>query len=247
MWRHYLEAWGNEKGRVHWSRRGTILPPTNPRKLMKKRDFYRLARISRADAEFLEYFIESTGAPSLRERHRYLVASWTRIADANELIQNSDGVSAEDKRCVRKLVIQTEEDMQGQIEQSAKPILKQLRRKQTEFIHDDHSAMAFFCFIAHQYFRTGRIREAIRRELSHTPLGHDFSHLANIVCHMGGNNVGGSLFVDRGDFDITFLESRGGLGFITETSRLSISWAPGMEGKLKTSSCTIPCLQPSPA
>ena len=75
--------------------------------------------------------------------------------------------------------------------------------------------MAFFRFIAHQYFRTKRIRESFERVLSQTSPDHDFGHLANVVSHIGAENVGASLFVDRNEFDIIFLESKGNIEFIT--------------------------------
>ena len=100
-------------------------------------------------------------------------------------------------------------------EEAAIPILKELRQKRAGFINDYESAMTFFYFITHQYFRTKGMREAIGRALSISDLGYDFSRLKNIVCHMGAANVGSSLFVDRNEFDIVFLESGGESGFIT--------------------------------
>lgn len=101
------------------------------------------------------------------------------------------------------------------MEHDAIPLLKELRQKQTKFIGSYEQAITFFHFIAQQYFRTKRIREAIGRELAHTFSIHDFSRLKHIVSYIGAVNVGGSLFVDRSEFDILFLENGNGVGFIT--------------------------------
>ena len=216
VWRYYLEAWQNHRGRVHCSRRGRILPqPTNPVNLMVERDFYRLERITRDEAAYLRYFIQRTETAALRKSHQDLVTKLAYIAEANELIQTSDTTSPSEKEYARRVVIETEEDLQTGAEQAAKPILEELRQKRAGFINDYEAAMTFFYFISHQYFRTKGMREAIGKELSESVPGYDLSGLKNIVCHIGAVNVGATLFVDRREFDIVFLESEGESGFIT--------------------------------
>ena len=86
----------NLKGRNHpkgigcCTRNGAILPPTNPKNIMAERDFYKLSQITVVDISFLKAFIQLTGVAELRESHRNLVAALAHIANANELIQNSD-------------------------------------------------------------------------------------------------------------------------------------------------------------
>ena len=215
VWRHYLEAWQDEDGLVHCARNGIILPATKPKNIMAERDFYKLSRITKGDADFLKTFIGSTGTVELREVHRYFINALAHISTASELIQRSERASAEEKRYAQGVVIEIEEKLHAQIEQDALPILTELRNKRSGFISTDDSAIAFFHFISHQYFRTKRIREAIREELSQIGPNHEFARLANIVCHIGAVNVGGSLFVDRNEFDIVFLDDRDDVGFIT--------------------------------
>ena len=154
VWRHYLEAWQREDGLVYCSRNGKLLPPTNPKNIMVERDYYKLHRITRSDATFLKAFIESTGSAVLLRSHRNLVATLAHVAEANELIQSSDRASTPEKRYAQTLVIEIEEQLQGQIEEGALPLLEELRQKRTEFINISETAITFFHFIAHQYFRT---------------------------------------------------------------------------------------------
>lgn len=182
---------------------------------MKERDYYRLATITASDVNFLKEFIGNTGSGELRQLHRNLVIDLGRIANGNAIIQQSDKVSVAEKELVQALVIETEDNLQGAIEQKAKPLLDELRQGRADFINDNETAIAFFHFIAHQYFRTKRVREAIGKELSQLTPGIDFSRLKHIVCHIGAVNVGLSLFLDRNAFDIVFLQNRTRVGFIT--------------------------------
>ena len=215
VWRHYLEARQNEDGFIHCSRNGTMLPATNPRNIMAERDFYKLPHITKADVNFLKVFIGSTGVAVLRGSHRNLVGELAYVARANELIQSSDRTSTVEKRYVQDVVIEIEEKLQGQIEQDALPLLEELRKKRSGFVIVDEMAITFFHFLAHQYFRTKRIRAAIAEEFSIIGPDHDWARLTNIVCHIGAVNVGASLFVDRNEFDIIFLDDRDDVGFIT--------------------------------
>ena len=191
-----------------------MLPPTNPTNLMAERDFYKLSRMTKADVVFLEAYIQTTGEP-LRESHRNLVAYFAHIANAIDLIQNIESTSTDEKRYAQTVGIELEERLQGQIEQDALPILEALRQKRGEFVKVDKSAAAFFRFLAHQYFRTKHLREALRDELAHFSPNHDFSQLTNIICHISAENVGASLFRDRNEFDIAFFDDIDEVGFIT--------------------------------
>ena len=178
VWRYYLEPWQSEDGLVLSSRKGEILPPTNPRNLMAQRDYYKLSRITSSDVVILSSFIKSAGTASLVRTHRNLLNMLTRIADANEIIQRSDRTSTADKDFARALVIEVEEKLHGQIEQDALPFLNDLRQKQTHFIDIYDNAIKFYHFIAQQYFRTKRMRETIGIELAQMFPDYDLSHLS---------------------------------------------------------------------
>ena len=87
--------------------------------------------------------------------------------------------------------------------------------KTVDFIDNDDSAIMFFHFIPHQYFRTKRIREAIGEVLSQISPDHDFAHLKNIACYIIAVNLGASLFKYRNRVDFIFLDNRNALKFIT--------------------------------
>jgi len=181
---------------------------------MKKRDYYSLSRIRKTDVAFLNIMSRKTH-PELRKAHRGLIESLRYIANANYAIQVSEKATEEDKKYANDLVIETEEKLQTGIEQQALPILKQLRQEQTDFLSDYNLTMIFFQFVSHQYMRTRAVRERVERELRHSFPGWDFGHLKHLVCHCAAENIGASLFVDRGKFQIVFLRSGSKDEFIT--------------------------------
>lgn len=215
VWRHYLAAWSNNKGQVHFLRPGQEPRVANPKRLMAEKGFYKLEQLDRHDIEFIEIYIEHIGPPDLRQHHRELLRIFALIANSNELIQSSDLPSPHEKKKVQDLVVNAEDMMHGHIEKSAISILDELRNKQMGFINSDDSAAVFFIFIAQQYCRTRNIRESIRSYFSRLSPFHNYERIANIMCYMWAVNLGRNLYGLSEDFEIIFLEHNNGHGFIT--------------------------------
>lgn len=215
VWRRYLKPWQNQQGFVHCSRNWQDPFITNPVNIMQERDFYKLPRITEADAIFLRAYIEKTGSPVLRKSHRNLVAKLAYIANADDQIQSSDTISDDEKRRAEKFVIETMENLHGQTEHDALPILDDLRHKWVDFIEEDEKAITFFHFIAQQFCRTKSFREGVGEAAAEIFPGQNFDRLQNIVSYIGGVNIGGSLFVNRKQFEFIFMESQSEPGFVT--------------------------------
>ena len=213
VWRKYLEGWQQSSGQIYCSRKGTIFK-SNPAKVLRKRDYYSLSRITRTDVAFLDAMFRETN-PELRKLHRSLIESWGYIANANHVIQTAKYATEEERKYTNDLVIEAEENLQSGIENQALPILEQLRHEQTDFLSDYDSTMGFFRFFSHQYMRTRALRERIGKELGDSLLGRDFEHLKHLMCHCTAENLGASLFVDRSTFEIVFLRSATNNEFIT--------------------------------
>ena len=213
VWRKYLEAWQQGSGQIYCSRKGKVFK-SNPAKVMRKRDYYSLSRITKTAMAFLDTMFRKTN-PELRKAHRNLIELLGYIANANHAIQASGKATEEEKKYTKDLVIEAEEKLQTGIEHQALPILEQLRHEQTDFLSDYDLTMGFFRFISHQYMRTRAIRERIGEELRHSLLGRDFEHLKHLVSHCTAENLGASLFLDRSTIEIIFLRSGPNNEFIT--------------------------------
>ncbi len=214
VWRKYLEAWQQSSGQLYCSWNGGKAFKSNPTKVMRKRDYYSLSRITKTDVAFLNVMFRKTH-PELRQAHRRLIGLLGYIANANYAIQVSEKATEEERKYANDLVIETEEKLQTGIEQRALPILEQLRHEQTDFLSDYNLTMNFFQFVSHQYMRTRASRERVGGELRHSFPGWDFGHLKHLVCHCAAENIGASLFVDRNKFQIVFLRNGSKDQFIT--------------------------------
>ena len=214
VWRKYLEAWQQGSGQIYCSWNDGKAFKSNPTKVMRKRDYYSLSRITKTDVAFLNAIFRKTH-PELQKAHRHLIELLGYIANANYVIQASEKATEEERKYANDLVIETEEKLQAGIEQRALPILEQLRHEQTDFLSDYNLTMNFFQFVSHQYMRTRASRERVGEELRHSSPGWDFGHLKHLVCHCAAENIGASLFVDRSKFQIVFLRSGSKDQFIT--------------------------------
>ena len=215
VWRHYLEAWENDDGLVICSRNRGIPFATNPRNLMAEHNFYEVPHITKSDADLLKGFAGLAGTEELRQMHYNLIGAFEYVSNAHELIQSSDMFTSEEQTAARNVIIELEDKLHGQIERNAHPLLAKLREKRAEFIHVEEKASNFFRFLAHQYFRTKHMRTAIKEDLTRCGPNQDLAKRANLVCHIAAENVAASLFVDRNEFDLVFLNDADGVEFIT--------------------------------
>ncbi len=157
VWQHYLKAWCNADGLVHYSRNKKEPSTANPKNLMVERHFYKLQRLTAPDIEYLKHYIQKTVSPDLKSYYQELINLFVRVVYAHETIKDNDLVPLDAKTKIYKMLIETEDILHDATENQAVPILDQLRQKQSEFINLEKSSMVFFFYIAHQLFRTKNV------------------------------------------------------------------------------------------
>ena len=205
VWCHYLKSWIHENGKIYCLRDGKIIQ-SNPINIMKQRDFYKLIPFTREDVQFFEYWVNNICEPSMRNVNRRTFYTFWKIANANEIIQSTSGMTEEDREFARRTVIELEENLHTGIEVGAIPILDALRQENLRILDDDNPAIAFFRFIGHQHFRTKVMREGVGKVLSTLDPRFDFSRLRHVFCHCFADNMGGSLYADRKRLNVLFLQ-----------------------------------------
>lgn len=209
VWKHYVSAWEGSNGLVECLREGRVFS-VNPRNIMVRRFFYRLSTATQADVKVLDAIVQ-LWHPTLHKMHRDFINTMVRIANANEIIQRLD-VPKEDKEHARSLVIEVEEQLQSAIEAKALPILRDLQQQSSAFLSVDDDAMAFYHYLAHQYFRTKRMREVMGHVLDDLIPGQGLGRLRNLFCYCIANNLGGDLYVDRRSLEVVFFAVSGRVG-----------------------------------
>ena len=212
VWRHYLQGWQLRNDRVTCLREGRVFS-VNPRRIMIERDFYKLAVMTRENVELLVSFTKRSNA-HLGRLNRDFINTMVHIANTNVIIQRGDA-SHSDKKFAQSLVIEAEDRIHGQIERNVLPILRELRQQRTDFLTDRDLTISFFHYLAHQYFRTKTMRNRIGDVLNAEFPGRGAGRLQNLLCYCSANNLGSSLYVDRKNLDITFVENASNVDLVT--------------------------------
>ena len=173
-----------------------------------ERDFYKLVPLTKEDIQFFEYWLKEKCETGMRGVNQSTFDAFKKVANGNMIIQGMKNPTDEEKSHSLKLMIELEDNLHGDIENRAISIIRELRQERLDFLDDQASAINFFQFIAHQYFRTKRMRERIGETLSTLSSGYDFSRLRHVFCYCFADNFGASLFVDRKKLKIAFLKDR---------------------------------------
>ena len=175
---------------------------------MVERHFYKLHRLTDSDIEFLRLYIQQTGSPVTRPFNQELVRLFEKVAIAHEIVKDMQAVPLAEREKIRKLLIEAEDRLHEATENSAVPILEQLRLKKTEFINSTETATVFFIYIAQQYYRTKKMRELIRNFLLWKSPIQASSNSVNVFCFVMACNIAGGLLAESDSLDIVFLENR---------------------------------------
>ncbi|MCY3668463.1 MAG: DUF4238 domain-containing protein [Gemmatimonadetes bacterium] len=228
VWCHYLGGWSRDNCQVYCSRRGNVFF-TNPINIMVERDFYRLAPLTIEDIWFFKYWLEQKCEPSMRVANQSAFEIFVRVANGAEVVERLSGVADAEKEFARSLAIEAEEKLHQGIESRAIPLVDDLRQERIDFLDDQSSAINFFHFLAHQYFRTKKMRESVGDILKTLSSKHDFSRLRHLYCYCFANNFGGSLYCDRRRLDVVFLRN-GDCSFVTgDQPVVNLGWEENME------------------
>lgn len=215
VWKYYLKGWCHNSRQICCLRNTNRKPIwTDPKNIMVERDFYRLTPFSKEDMDFFDYWLNKVCPPEMKANNRSTFSKFAMVANGNKSIWGMNNATASEKEHVLRLAIELEEILHGDIEKRAVPLLNQLRQERLDFLCDDESTISFFQFLAHQHFRTKRVRENTRQVLASLRPGLNFSQLRHVFCYCFADNFGGSLFVDRNRLQIVFLRNQNS-GFIT--------------------------------
>lgn len=208
VWKYYLKPWCNDKGRIHFSRNSGEVKVANLDRIMVERNFYKLLPLNKFDRKFLKQYVEGFESPLLKSHHSKLIGMFSLVANNSELFQSDDSTPF-------GLVVECEEILHREIERNAIPILDELRQKRKEFLACEESAVSFFLYLAHQSLRTKKIRDYMKRSFMRSHRSYDLSNVTNIFNYMTATNLGYNLYFDEDGFDVFFIESKKGPGFVT--------------------------------
>lgn len=204
----YLRKWGDEKGRVTFSRNGKILGPTNPVNILAKRDFYAAPTVTMQDVAFISAFIMNQSAPARAMSETILEGALFHSMIKTLLLQ-SRHVSEETRDVLAVALIGAEERRLAVSEARAKSVVDRLLDGDVDVLDETESALHLLEFLGEMYFRTPRARK----------LGERIEHLSDggivVMTRILGSSTACSLFVERSVMPATVLTNDTEQPFVT--------------------------------
>lgn len=165
VWRYYLTAWTDKLEQLVCLRNGNLFS-TNPKKIAKERDFYRLRNLSQEEIVIIiNGFIHGMG---------------TEVSQIKDLLWLNDCISPFIKKgeLERKGVWNNEkeeefdvlinnmaEDFHSEIEDGALPYLNYLKNSNMDFLNSKEDKLKFLFFICLQYMRTRMLKNNIQKSV----------------------------------------------------------------------------------
>lgn len=215
VWRYYLLAWA--RGNQVWCTRAPSTRAFSPNvaNIGSETFFYQITELNEADLAYLEQLVGQATDPRLQDLNRGWLDAFQksfalRRAFAGHAIPpNAAAELAEGLDEIEKTLA---ERYHGGLEQRALPILDRLRLGDAAFYDDLKDALTFIEFLAHQYFRTAKMRNAIGRLPIAGP--HNPERTWPIESYIYATNVGASFVARRRDYRITFLENATPVPFV---------------------------------
>ena len=93
-------------------------------------------------------------------------------------------------------------------------IIAELRNADCSFFHDSISALKFTNFLAHQFFRTPKLRN-LNASLPNPIEGLNLNRTWLIESHIYATNVGAIMFAEKQDYKFQFLKKASHVPFVT--------------------------------
>ena len=215
VWRHYLSPWAT-KNKV-WCVRAPSKTAfqANLTKVGSETFFYRLHELDEQDLAYLDGIILQATSPGLQDVNRGWIRDFQLAFRVRRAVGEQGAGSApreELDALLDKMAKTMGENYHASVETRGTPLLKLLRARDSSFYEDSNRALNFIEFITHQYFRTANMRNLMTRLPVMVP--HEPKRTWPIESFIYATNVGSSLYVQRRDYKIQFLENPGPVPFI---------------------------------
>lgn len=198
VWKHYLEAWAVKKLLACYRQRDRKLIATNPKNVASETYFYRLPELSDAEEAYLESLAAGAKNDLMREVHQNFVSMFKFTKFLRKLVAATapnEEARAASERLLEQADLTLGELWHVKVEEKGEPLLAKLRQRDASFWENEDDAIDFCFFLATQYMRTARMREAVCSAV--LPFGVDLGRVWQIESHLWAAEVGAALFRHR--------------------------------------------------
>ena len=206
----YMKNWGDEKGRVVFSRNGEPHGPTNPKNILARRDFYESPVLTVQDIAILSTFVaERVTSENARPMAEAILEGALFHSTLKTLVLPSPHLSEEEKELLSAALKDNEERRLAKSEGRAKAVVDRLIEGDAEILVKSKSALNFFEFLGDMAFRGHGIRALIAQ----TDLLSEGG--AAILARIVGANMTCVHFLDRLGHPVTVLRNETKRRFVT--------------------------------
>lgn len=171
VWRHYLAAWTKDKtptGQIMCLRNNRVFP-VSLMKIAHENYFYGVKELSKQERALIyEMLIKNTTGVQRRTNEQWLNLYCAPFDFADAITANGfhpfgqkSRINLRQEQTFKDWNIEYIEHLHAQIESTGIPYISSLRQKNLSFWQDEEDRDMFSFFLANQYFRTKKIRDAI--------------------------------------------------------------------------------------
>lgn len=222
--RWYMANWGDEKGRVFFSRNGEILGPTNPKNILAKRDFYEAPVLTVEDICVLSTFVvQSIKSENARPMAEAILEGALFHSTLKSLVLPLPHLSDEERNSLADALKDSEERRLAKSEGKAKAAVDRLLRGDVDVLVESESSLDFFEFLGDMAFRGHGAREQIAQ------FGLLSEGGAAILARIVGANMTCVRFFDRLGHPVTILRNETKRRFVTSDNPVVNILAPQEE------------------
>jgi len=209
----YMRNWGDEKGRVVFSRNGEIHGPTNPKNILARRDFYEAPVLTVQDISFLSTFVAAhVTSENARPMAESILEGALFHSTLRTLVLPSPHFGKKEKELLAGALKENEERRLSKSEGRAKVVVERLLMGDADVLLDSNAGLNFFEFLGDMAFRGHGVRALISGVDGLSDGG------AAILARIVGANMTCVHFLDRRGHPVTILRNETERRFVTSDS-----------------------------
>jgi hypothetical protein len=217
VWKKYLEPW-TLQGRLWALRNGDDEPfNTDPVNVAVERDFYKLHGLTKDDCNFIrKVALDPIKNEDLRKLNEGWLDNFEMAFAVEQHFRNHERSTEEIHETLDILLNTLDENAHSQLESSAGKYFASLLKGDVTFYQSEEGARDFSFFLAHQYLRTKKLQENVRRATVNDQMSlARLQRIWPILRHIYATCISFSLFVERKTMRPTIVRCPEGMEFLT--------------------------------
>jgi hypothetical protein len=219
VWQHYLRPWTNDE-QIHCYRSAAKhFLKTGTSSIANQTYFYQSHRLTPEELKYVELLINKAADEDLKELHRGTLRMFQQTFDLRDKLENFP-MSAQQRVALEDALHEADQTLgeafHTQVEDKTFGILDALRNSDPSFYSDLQQCIDFIYFLAHQAFRTPKLRTVVAGLQAKNPYPNvNLEKIWLIESHIYATNVSRGIFAEWRAYKFTFIENDTPVPYIT--------------------------------